>query len=37
MSKFICPNCEYVYDEEKGDPHEGFPAGTPWAQVPDAG
>ena len=27
MSQFICPNCEYVYDEAKGDPHEGWPAG----------
>lgn len=28
MSKFICPNCEYVYDEEIGDPREGWPPGT---------
>ena len=25
MSQFICPNCEYVYDEEKGNPREGWP------------
>jgi len=24
-----------VYDEAKGAPREGFPAGTMWAQVPD--
>lgn len=31
-----CPGCGYTYDEAVGDPREGFPAGTPWAQVPDA-
>jgi alkane 1-monooxygenase len=30
-----CPGCGYVYDEAAGDPREGFPAGTPWAAVPD--
>ena len=29
-----CPGCGYVYDEARGDPREGFPAGTPWADVP---
>jgi len=33
MSTFICPNCEYVYDEAVGDPHEGWPAGTPFAEI----
>ena len=33
MSKFICPNCEYVYDEAVGDPHEGWPAGTLFAEI----
>lgn len=33
MSKFICPNCEYVYDEAVGDPHEGWPAGTVFADI----
>jgi rubredoxin len=33
VSKFICPNCEYVYDEAVGDPHEGWPAGTPFADI----
>ena len=31
-----CPVCSYIYDEEAGDPREGFPAGTPWTAVPDA-
>jgi rubredoxin len=33
VSKFICPNCEYVYDEAVGDPHEGWPARTPFAEI----
>lgn len=33
MAQFICPNCEYVYDEAKGDPREGWPAGTPFTEV----
>lgn len=35
MAAWECPVCEYVYDEEHGAPREGFPAGTPWADVPD--
>jgi alkane 1-monooxygenase len=31
-----CPGCGYVYDEDDGDPREGFPAGTPWSAVPDS-
>uniref|UniRef100_UPI0038CDC3D5 fatty acid desaturase n=1 Tax=Solicola gregarius TaxID=2908642 RepID=UPI0038CDC3D5 len=31
-----CPGCGYVYDERIGAPREGFPAGTPWADVPDS-
>lgn len=34
MSAFRCPECGYVYDEERGDPHEGFAAGTPWSAIP---
>ncbi|WP_300960141.1 fatty acid desaturase [Nocardioides abyssi] len=30
-----CPSCEYVYDVEAGDEHEGFAAGTAWADIPD--
>ena len=33
-ARFACPLCGYVYDEQKGDPHEGFAPGTPWEQVP---
>ena len=30
-----CPGCGYVYDERRGDPREGFPAGTSFASIPD--
>ncbi|WP_435741825.1 fatty acid desaturase [Nocardioides sp. SYSU DS0663] len=30
-----CPSCAYVYDVAAGDEHEGFPAGTAWADIPD--
>ena len=33
MARFLCPSCSYVYDEEKGDPREGWPAGTPFAAI----
>jgi len=35
VSSFACPVCGYVYDEEQGNPREGFPPGTAWADVPD--
>lgn len=35
MAKFQCPGCGYTYDEEKGNPREGFPAGTKWEAVPE--
>ena len=30
-----CPSCDYVYEVAAGDEHEGFAAGTAWADVPD--
>lgn len=30
-----CPNCAFVYDENIGVPHEGYPAGTRWAALPE--
>ncbi|PRC54197.1 rubredoxin, partial [Mycobacterium sp. ITM-2017-0098] len=30
MTAYRCPGCDYVYDEAKGEPREGFPAGTTW-------
>ena len=35
MARYVCPSCDYVYDEEAGDDHEGFPPGTSWSAVPD--
>jgi rubredoxin len=26
--------CGYIYDEDQGDAHEGFPPGTGWERVP---
>jgi alkane 1-monooxygenase len=31
---FGCPGCGYRYDPHRGDPREGFLAGTPWARIP---
>ncbi len=35
MSRMQCPECGYVYDDETGDQHEGYAAGTPFEQLPD--
>jgi rubredoxin len=35
MKKYVCELCGYVYDEAKGDPDEGIPAGTKWEDVPE--
>jgi rubredoxin len=35
MSRWCCPVCDYTYDEQLGAPHEGFPAGTQWSEVPE--
>jgi len=35
MARYRCPGCDYLYDEAIGAPREGFPAGTPWRQIPD--
>jgi len=35
MTRYQCPDCGYVYDEVTGHPHEGFPAGTKWEQIPE--
>jgi rubredoxin len=34
-ARYRCEVCDYVYDETRGEPREGFPAGTSWEQVPD--
>jgi len=35
VSRYECDSCAYVYDEARGDVHEGFPPGTRWADIPD--
>lgn len=35
MSKWECIVCGWVYDEAKGDPENGVPAGTRWEDVPE--
>lgn len=35
FKKWQCLLCAFDYDEEKGMPEEGIPAGTRWADVPD--
>ncbi|GLZ88694.1 rubredoxin [Pseudomonas sp. BN414] len=35
MKTWICVVCGLIYDEAKGWPDEGIPAGTPWNDVPD--
>lgn len=31
-----CPSCGYTFDVARGDEHEGFAAGTAWADIPDS-
>lgn len=33
--KYRCKVCGYEYDEEKGIPDKGIPAGTKWSDLPD--
>lgn len=35
MSAYRCPVCDYTYVESEGAAREGFPAGTPFADIPD--
>ena len=32
--KYVCDVCGWVYDQEKGDPDSGIPAGTLFADLP---
>jgi len=33
MEPYICTVCQYVYDPYVGDPDNGIPAGTPFADL----
>jgi rubredoxin len=35
VDKFRCTVCGYVYDPAKGDPDNGVPPNTPFAELPD--
>jgi rubredoxin-NAD+ reductase len=35
MTKWMCVNCGYVYDETLGDPANGLAPGTRWEDVPN--
>ena len=35
VSRATCPGCGYRYEVAAGDEHEGFAAGTAWADIPD--
>ena len=35
MKSWQCIVCGFVYDEAKGFPEDGIPAGTAWADVPE--
>ncbi len=33
--RFMCSNCGYVYNPEKGDPSQNIPPGTEFEDLPD--
>lgn len=35
MNRWKCLACEYIYDEEKGDPENGIKPGTTFEDLPD--
>ena len=35
MKKWMCSNCGWIYDEEKGDPDSSLAPGTRWEDVPE--
>lgn len=35
MACYSCPECNYVYDEQKGAPREGYAPGTRWETIAD--
>ena len=35
MKQWECKICGFVYDEERGLPEEGIPAGTRWEDIAD--
>lgn len=35
FQQYACEDCDYIYDEEAGDPDNGIAPGTLWEQLPD--
>ncbi len=35
MAQYVCLECGWIYDEEKGDPERGVAPGTKWEDLPD--
>ena len=35
LMKYICDICDWIYDENVGDPDNGVAPGTKWADLPD--
>lgn len=35
FKKYKCKTCGHIYDEAKGDPKNGIPAGTRWDDLPE--
>lgn len=33
--RYVCPGCDYAYDERTGDPREGFAPGASWSEIPE--
>ena len=32
---YVCPDCDYHYDEVVGCEREGYAPGTKWAEIPE--
>jgi len=35
MTRWMCMNCGWIYDQTVGDPLAGIAPGTAWSDVPD--
>lgn len=35
LRRYICANCGYIYDPDKGDSLNDIPAGVPFAELPE--
>ena len=35
FNRYQCPGCGHIYDEQRGNPREGFTPGTRWDDIPE--